>query len=79
MRKLTKQWVSLILSVLLVFCALAAAAEETEWSAQAWDAFDRQDYETSLRYFCIGADEGNQYAQYMAACHYYFGFGTEVD
>ena len=80
MNKALKQWICLILSVLAVLTLSAAAEEKDEvqtWLELARETHEKEDYETSFRYYEQAANAGNAEAQFMTAANYYFGMGTE--
>ena len=83
MHQLLKKWIIPVLSMLLVFALAAAGAAENneveDWISQGQEALEKDDYESSLRYFSLAAEAGNPFAQYMTAGHYFYGLGTEQD
>ena len=81
MREAVKQWISIILSILLVFCAVSGMAEEKnelqEWMNSGTEAFQQQDYGTALYYFELLADRGEAAAQANLGTMYANGLGVK--
>ena len=81
MSQLERRWVSLVLSLLLVFSVIAGTAEEAEDPQelynQAIDAYAKQDYETAAEYLLKSAEMGFAEGQNALAVLYFYGTGVE--
>ena len=81
MYRFLRKWISLVLSLLLVFAFAAAGTAENnevqDWISQAQEALGQEDYESSLRYFTLAADLGNADRQECLGYLYLEGLGVE--
>lgn len=81
MKKTIRQWISLLLSALLVLSFAAGTAEEAgdaqRWFDLAMEAYQAGDFETTLEDLRKSADLGNSEALNFLGGMYFYGLGTE--
>ena len=80
MDRITRKWISLLLSLLLVFSAVSGMAEEKDevrnWLDMAENALLQEDYRTASLYYTLAATRGNADAQYNLGAMYANGAGV---